>query len=143
MSVLHRPLDLSAIPDEVTAARPEASRFSASWPRTERHLLAEAGHLAGKNPARVDVFVEVDVPPSAIRLDGGIKAGARPPASHVVAVTVPHRELGELRLVSGRYVGTGGQGYLVDIGTARVTSPAIILGAVRAAITTLENPDHA
>lgn len=128
MSVLHRPLDLSGIPDEVTGARTEASRFTATWRQTEKMLQAEADHLAGRMASNVDVFIEVDLPASAIRLDGGIKS-TRTPASHVVAVTVPHRELGELRLVAGRYVTSWGE-YLTGW-QANVRAVALTLKAMR------------
>lgn len=132
--ILHRPLDLTTIPTEVAGAQAEHSRFSASWSATCRELQLEANHVAGRpglhGQRGVDVYVEVDLPPSAIRNDGGIRANARPPTSQVVAVTVPHRELGELRLVSGRYKGSGYGGYLPGW-QANVRAVALTLKALR------------
>jgi len=129
--ILHRPLDLTTIPDEVTAdAGTEQSRFSATWRATKTALQGEADHLAGGHLRNVDVYVEVDLPPSAIRNDGGIRASARPPVSHVVAVTVPHGDLGELRLVAGRYKGSGSHKFLPGW-QANVRAVALTLKAMR------------
>lgn len=49
------------------------SAFAASWPTTERLLLSEVRHLHGR-----DLVIEVDVTEGDIRLDGRIRASARP-----------------------------------------------------------------
>lgn len=125
--ILHRALDLSSLPPGPHGT--EQSRFSASWSQTLAALEREAVHLSGQG--RPEVYIEVDLPPSAIRLDGGIRANARPPASHVVAVSVPHVDLGDLRLVSGRYKGAGSYGFLPGW-QANVRAVVLTLEALRA-----------
>lgn len=49
------------------------SAFDAPWSATEALLIREVRHLGGR-----DLVVEVDVMESDIRLDGRIRAGARP-----------------------------------------------------------------
>lgn len=49
------------------------SQFAASWPTTERLLLTEVAHLRGK-----DLVIEVDASEADIRLDGRLRASARP-----------------------------------------------------------------
>lgn len=56
----------------------QRSQFEASWSATEQLLIREVRHLRGK-----DLVIEVDVMESDIRLDGRIRAGARPPTPGV------------------------------------------------------------
>lgn len=49
------------------------SQFQSSWPTTERLLFAEVKHLRGKN-----LVLELDVREQDLRLDGGLRANARP-----------------------------------------------------------------
>lgn len=49
------------------------SSFDSSWTSTLNLLLAEVRQLKGR-----DLVMEIDVPESAIRLDGGLYANARP-----------------------------------------------------------------
>ena len=49
------------------------SQFDTTWVRTRQVLLAEVRHLRGK-----DLVLEIDVTESDIRLDGEIRATARP-----------------------------------------------------------------
>lgn len=108
MTILHRPLD------PATAAEAHrdglASPFTVTWRQAQALLQTEANHLALSTYDRrhfdVDVYVEVDLPPSAIRLDGGIKANAPRLRSDVVAVTIPTRDHGDLRMVAARYTGS-------------------------------------
>lgn len=51
----------------------QRSNFDTPWPKTEGLLLKEVGLLRGK-----DLVVEVDVSEADIRLDGRIRAHARP-----------------------------------------------------------------
>lgn len=53
--------------------KPKRSNFDTPWPATEALLLREVRHLRGK-----DLVIEVDVAESDIRLDGRIRAAARP-----------------------------------------------------------------
>lgn len=55
------------------AGKHQRSQFDAAWPATEKLLLREVRHLGGR-----DLVVEVDVAESDIRLDGRIRANARP-----------------------------------------------------------------
>lgn len=49
------------------------SAFDSAWPATERLLLTEVRHLAGR-----DLVIEVDVDEAHIRNDGRLRANARP-----------------------------------------------------------------
>ena len=49
------------------------SAFATAWPTTERLLLVEVRHLQGK-----DLVIEADFQEADIRLDGRIRASARP-----------------------------------------------------------------
>lgn len=49
------------------------SNFDTPWPNTERLLLSEVRHLRGK-----DLVIEADFTESDIRLDGRVRAAARP-----------------------------------------------------------------
>lgn len=53
--------------------KPKRSNFDTPWPATEALLIREVRHLRGK-----DLVIEVDVVESDIRLDGRIRAAARP-----------------------------------------------------------------
>lgn len=84
----------------------EPSRFSASWSSTLHLLCREAGMLGAR-----EVVLCVDVDESALRLDGGIRANARP-RSPGVEVYLPSTERGPVRFSCGRYEGGGSWGYL-------------------------------
>lgn len=51
----------------------QRSNFATAWPATERLLLKEVQHLRGR-----DLVIEVDASESDIRLDGRLRATARP-----------------------------------------------------------------
>ena len=51
----------------------QRSAFDTPWPVTERLLLAEVRHLQGRN-----LVVEIDVSEADIRVDGRLRANARP-----------------------------------------------------------------
>ncbi|GAB2762833.1 hypothetical protein [Nocardioides pakistanensis] len=76
----------------------ERSRFDSTWTATERLLLAEVAHLAGRN-----LVLEVDVQERHIRLDGGLYANARPATPAVrVAFDSMH---GPLTYATDRFTG--------------------------------------
>ena len=125
MTILHRPLDPAT--KAAVACEWRHAPFSAPWSQTRDLLQFEAAHLTGDR--RCDVFVEVDLPPSAIRLDGGIRANARPPETPVVAVAVPGTRHGDLRLVSARY---GNRYHLAKYWQHNVRAVALTLQALRA-----------
>lgn len=66
------------------------SQFDTSWPSTERLLEAEVRHLRGRN-----LVIEVDVTEGDLRLDGRIRANARPstPAVRVAFESADHGPL--------------------------------------------------
>lgn len=66
------------------------SQFDTSWPATERLLEAEVRHLRGRN-----LVIEVDVTEGDLRLDGRIRANARPstPAVRVAFESADHGPL--------------------------------------------------
>lgn len=128
--ILHRPLD-PATAAGVTPGN-DPSPFTISWAKAMALLDREASHLAGTPMYHVNVYVEVDLPPSAIRQDGGIRADAtRRIASPVVAVEVPTADGPPLRMVSARYSDGYGSRYLSGW-QANVYAVAKTLEALRA-----------
>lgn len=129
--ILHRPLD-PATAAEATPGH-EHSPFTASWADTVELLQREANHLSLNSWQRrsynVDVYVEVDLPASAIRLDGGIKANAPRERSDIIAVTIPTRDHGDLRMVSARY--TSGWAKNLSGWQSNVRAVALTLEALR------------
>ena len=122
--IQHRPLD----PATKATIRPEGRSipFKAGWSTTSDLLQSEADHLTGRR--RSTVYIEVDLPASAIRLDGGIYANAKAPTTPVVAVAIPDTPLGDLRWVSAKY----GSSYNVGRGwQANVRAVALTLKALR------------
>ena len=126
MTILHRPLDPAT--KAAVSCEWQHARFEASWAQTCALLQFEAAHLTGDH--RCDVFVEVDLPASAIRLDGGgIRSNAKAPDTPVVAVAIPGTRHGDLRLVSARY---GNRYHPAKYWQHNVRAVALTLQALRA-----------
>ena len=124
--ILHRPLDPAT--KATVACEWQSARFESSWAQTCALLQMEADHLTGRT--RSDVFVEVDLPASAIRLDGGgIRSNAKAPDTPVVAVAIPGTRHGDLRLVSARY---GNRYHPAKYWQHNVRAVALTLQALRA-----------
>lgn len=119
--VVHAPLSGPA----PSSGRPEISRFSASWTSTLVDLRREASYLEAR-----EVVICAEVPSSALRLDGGLRADARP-SSPGVEVFLPETRQGAVRFRSGRYKGSGSHGYLPGW-QANVRAVALGMEALRA-----------
>lgn len=76
---------------------PERTRFSATWSDTMGLLDRELSQLGVGRAA-----LEIDVPERGIRVDGNIKANARP-ASDRVVLSFTHPEVGSLRYPCDRF----------------------------------------
>lgn len=83
----------------LSSKRPVSSPFSASWRSTESLLLREIEHLGAR-----EFVLQIDVTESDMRLDGRLRANARP-ASDAVAVSVEARGKGDLLFVCDRFIG--------------------------------------
>jgi hypothetical protein len=57
----------------------EATRFKAKWSQTEDLLMTEIGYLRGR-----DVVIEMDITESDLKLNGELRANARPTTSAAV-----------------------------------------------------------
>lgn len=77
MRQIVRPLSTDQVPEPGG----QASRFDSSWPRTVRDLETEIAHLIVGEPEYV---IQIDVQESDLKLDGGLRANARPGSSAVI-----------------------------------------------------------
>lgn len=131
--IRHRPLDLTTWDHPTPDSERASSPFTMGWSRVLRRLQSEADHLAGVAPGMADVFVEVDLPPSGIRMDGALRADApRRIASPAVAVTVHLPDGTPLRFPSDRYRDMGMTRYLPGW-QSNVHAVDLTLEALRAA----------
>jgi hypothetical protein len=69
-----RPISNWPLPAKARSSSP----FRASYSQSEDQLLRELGHLRAK-----DIVLEIDVQPSDLRLDGTLRANARPQGPRV------------------------------------------------------------
>ena len=97
-------------------------RFRASFPTIRGHLLDEIDKLGGR-----DVVVECDVRESDLRVDGMLRANARPDLPAVV-VAFTARELGPMLYRCDRYTGSG---YTIPGWHANLRAIGLTLEALR------------
>lgn len=109
MRLVHRPIDLW--PGKLLSdGEREYSRFSATWTDTLQLLEREVDHLCGRAGAG-DVVLQVAVREQDIRLDGGVRANARP-AEHPGVVLSFESRHGPLRYSTDQFKGSGNYGGL-------------------------------
>lgn len=95
--LLYRPLG----PWPRTPSPPKASQFTASWSDTLALLGAEVDQVRRRDQRDDPIILQIDVPESAIRLDGGVRANARA-ASHAIIVSFESKH-GPLRYLCDTY----------------------------------------
>lgn len=77
---------------------PDRSRFRSSWAITLAELSYEIERLGGTS-----WVLQIDVSDYDLRKDGGMRANARPPASHAVRVNFTAKAKGPLSFAIDRY----------------------------------------
>lgn len=98
--ILHRPLDLTTW-DHITQDR-QPTPFTIGWSTALALLQREADQLTGRKATTV--YVEVDLPPSAIRVDGQMRSDApRRIATPAVAVELPGPDGAPIRFTSDHH----------------------------------------
>ena len=101
------------------------SQFDTTWTKTLNQLGKEIDHLGGR-----DVVIEADVREQDIRIDGMLRANARP-SSPAVVVAFDTRDHGPMLYRCDRYV-TGWRTEGVDSWQHNVRAIALTLEALRA-----------
>lgn len=107
------------------AATRRQSQFDTTWTKTVRQLSREIDHLGGR-----DVVIEADVREQDIRIDGMLRANARP-SSPAVVVAFDTRDHGPMLYRCDRYV-TGWRTEGADSWQHNVRAIALTLEALRA-----------
>jgi hypothetical protein len=97
MRYVTRPLTIEAR-TRLRGVKPVRGPFSATWRQTMQLLDAELGHLG----VRDEFVMQIDVDERDLRLDGGLRANARP-ASPAVAISVERKGKPPLRVVCGKF----------------------------------------
>ena len=113
--------------DRIWLRKPSArvmSQFTSTWSDTQDLLASEIGYLAGKN-----IIIEVDVPSTAIRIDGQLYARTR--AETPAIVVAFESKYGPLLYRSDQY-GSSGYGSRMEIWQHNVRAVALTLQALRA-----------
>lgn len=82
---------------KLTGARPKRSQFDSTWSQTLATLMDETRHLGAR-----EFVLMLDVVESDIRLDGQIRANARP-ASEATAVAIESPSKGSLLFATDRF----------------------------------------
>lgn len=106
MNLRFRPIDQWPAGKLLTDDQREYSRFSATWRDTLQILEREISNL-GAN----ELVLQVAADERAMRLDGGLRADAKPTHPGVI-VSFETRKYGPLRYFTDRFKGSGYGGYL-------------------------------
>lgn len=103
MRLIYRPID--TWPGELTTER-VASQFTGDWSSTLEVLEREVSHLMDINPRThhgpPELVLQLALPEGAIRQDGGIRAGSKPPTHPGVILNVDGKD-GPLRFACDRF----------------------------------------
>lgn len=123
MNLRYRPID--QWPGKLLSeGNREYSRFSATWRDTLHVLEREVSHLGAQ-----EIVLQVAGSERDMRLDGGLRANARPDHPGVI-VTFESRQHGPLKYFTDRFTGNGYGGYLIGW-QANVRAVALGLEALR------------
>ena len=95
--LIHRPLGMWPRPSSPS----RDSLFTASWSDTLEILEREVTAVRRRDQVAEPVILQLDIPESAIRLDGGVRANARA-GSHRVAISFESKH-GPLRYLCDTY----------------------------------------
>lgn len=122
MRLVHRPLD-RPFPNR----RRQGTPFTAGWRDTLTLLEREINHLA---PGVPEVVLMVDVEERHLRLDGSVRADARP-NSPAVVIAFESKQHGPMRWESDEYADVYTRGYLLGW-QSNVRAVALTMQALRA-----------